>query len=55
LIIMNSAMNPILDITFYDVAPIDLSSISFDTRLTDVSYIEASVTFSYLRYVINSV
>jgi len=55
LIIMNSAMNPILDISFYDVAPTELSAISFDTRLTDVSYIDASVTFSYLRYKINTI
>jgi hypothetical protein len=53
LIIMNSAMNPIIDISFIDIAPIELSEVSFDTRLSDVNYVDATVVFSYLRYKIN--
>lgn len=55
LIIMNSAMNPIIDVSFIDIAPTDLSEITFDTRLTDVNYVDATVVFSYLRYKINPI
>jgi hypothetical protein len=52
---MNSAMNPIIDISFIDIAPIELSEVSFDTRLSDVNYVDATVVFSYLRYKINPI
>ena len=53
LFIMNSVMNPIVEVHFFDLAPINLSGFSFDTRSADVTYIEAIVTFSYLRYTIS--
>jgi hypothetical protein len=49
LIILNSKMNPILDITFIDVAPIELGELRFDIAASDIEYIQVSATFSY-RY-----
>lgn len=49
LLILNSKMNPILEITFIDVAPTELGELRFDATLTDVDYITATATFSY-RY-----
>jgi hypothetical protein len=52
LLVMNSKMNPVVEITFYDLAPIAISDIVFNTTLPDVNYIEATATFSYLRYTV---
>lgn len=50
LIVMTSAMNPMKQIVFRDIFPIDLSPISFDARQADVNYIEATATFSIQKY-----
>jgi hypothetical protein len=50
LLILSSNMNPISEITFIDVFPIGLSQLSFDSRLTDVQYVEATVTFSHRKF-----
>ena len=50
LIVMTSAMNPIKQVVFRDIFPIDLSPISFDSRQADVNYIEATATFSVQKY-----
>ena len=55
LIILNSVMNPILQVNFIDLAPIELSEIKFDSRSNDVNYVEASVIFNYLRYTITPI
>lgn len=50
LLILSSNMNPISEITFIDVFPIGLSQLSFDSRLTDVQYVEATVTFTHRKF-----
>jgi hypothetical protein len=55
LIILSSAMNPIMEVTFLDAFPIRLSELSFDSKLTDVLYIEASATFKYRKFNIKSI
>lgn len=53
LIILNSVKAPIIEVTFTDLFPTTLSEISFDTRNTDVDYIDATVTFSYRKFDLN--
>lgn len=50
LIVLNSAMNPNIEITFIDCFPVDLSELSFDSTSGDVSYITATATFANRRF-----
>lgn len=50
LLILSSNMNPLTEITFIDLFPVNLSSITFDSRLTDVNYVEATVTFTHRKF-----
>jgi len=50
LLILSSNMNPITEITFIDVFPVGLSQLSFNSQLTDVQYIEATVTFTHRKF-----
>jgi hypothetical protein len=51
LIVLNSAMQPNIRITFNDVIPVGLSGFTFDSTREDVSYLTASATFKYRQYV----
>lgn len=55
LIILNSARAPVKEFNFKNLFPITLSDLSFDTRNTDVDYIDASVTFAYQSFTLNSI
>jgi hypothetical protein len=50
LVIHDSKMNPKTEIIFKDIFPIQLSELKFDTRSTDVIYIDATVTFTHSRF-----
>lgn len=50
LMVMSSAMNPIMRVDFEDVFPIGISDITMDSRDTSIEYIEASATFKFLKY-----
>jgi hypothetical protein len=50
LTILNSNMNPNYIITFTDLFPTSLSELVFDSELTDVDPIKATVSFQYLTY-----
>ena len=50
LIILSSSKNPIVEVSFINIFPTYLSEITFDSRLTDVNYIDAIATFSYQSY-----
>lgn len=54
LTVLSSAMNPIHEVVFKDAYPSSLSSLVFDTKMQDVDYLEATVTFAYRSYTINS-
>lgn len=54
LMIMSSAMNPIVRIDFEDVFPISLGDFSMDSRDTGIEYIETTATFKFLRYTFTS-
>ncbi len=53
LVILNSVKAPIIDFQFKDLYPINLSEIMFDTKNTDVDYVEGSVTFAYRSFTLN--
>jgi hypothetical protein len=53
LFVLNSARNVNIEITFYDAFPLAISSLIFDTTLTDVLTLEAAATFTYTYYDIN--
>jgi len=50
LMIMSSAMNPIMRIDFEDIFPISLGDIMFDSRDASIEYIETTATFKFLKY-----
>jgi hypothetical protein len=50
LIVLSSAMNPNMEITFFDCFPVDLSELEFDSTLSDVDYLTATVTFALRRF-----
>jgi len=53
LMVLNSAKAPILEIVYKDMYPIDLSTLDFDARSTDVDYIECTVSFAYRSFTLN--
>lgn len=50
LLVLSSSMNPITEVTFIDVFPVELSPLSFNSQLTDVQYVEATVTFTHRKF-----
>lgn len=55
LVILTSHKNPNYNINFRELFPISLTELTFDSTETDVNYLEATVSFRYLRYDISSV
>jgi hypothetical protein len=50
LIIMTNQYKPNIEIKFIDMYPISLSSVQFNVEQTDVSYLNAEVSFVYRKY-----
>lgn len=50
LMVLTSAMNPNVEVTFFDCFPVDLSQLEFDSTLSDVEYLTATVTFANRRF-----
>ena len=55
LFVLSSHRNPIFEINFRNSFPISLSSLEFDSTLSDVDYLEATVVFNYISYSITSI
>ena len=55
LLLYNSNFNPILRVKFIGLFPVSLSTIEFDSKSQDSSYVTASVTFKYTNYTIEKV
>lgn len=53
LTIMSNAKNPNIEITFYDIFPIDIGDIEFSATESDLEYATVSITFKVNDYVIN--
>ena len=47
-------MNPQVNFRFQDCFPLNLSSIEFDSSLTDVDYVTTTVSFRYDVYTIDN-
>lgn len=54
LVVMSSAMNPMHEIVFKEIYPSSLTDFVFDSRNTDVEYIEATVTFKFRNFTIKT-
>lgn len=52
--ILTSNKNVNKNIFFYDLFPINLTELTFDTTNTTLEYLEASVTFRYRKYVLEA-
>lgn len=50
LLVLSSSMNPLTEITFIDVFPVGLSPLTFNSQMTDVQYVEATVTFTHRKF-----
>lgn len=48
--ILNSAMNPKLQVRFRNLLPVSLSGFEFDSSVTDISPFTATITFAYDYY-----
>lgn len=52
LMVMTSSKNPNIEVTFIDAFPVSLGELNFVTTSSDVTYLESSVTFEYVKYTI---
>ena len=55
LMILSSHNNANMRIVFEDMFPISLSDLSFDSTLTDIDYLKATVTFRYKLYTLQKI
>jgi hypothetical protein len=55
LTILTSAMNPNMEFTFRNAFPFSLTDLDFNTTSTDVEYLEATVSFRYELFTINTI
>jgi len=53
LIILSSHLNATKEIKFNDVFPVSLDALEFNTQLTEIEYLQASVTFKYTYFEID--
>lgn len=50
LIVYNSNFNPVAKVIFKDLFPTSLSTLEFDSKVTDIVYMSAQVNFKYTIY-----
>lgn len=50
LIVLSSHKNPTVNVFFHDMFPTSITELTFDSTATDIEYLEATVSFRYLRY-----
>jgi hypothetical protein len=55
LLVLSSAYRPILKVMFYNLFPISLSGIDFDSTLPSVDSVISSTTFNYTHYEIQGI
>ena len=55
IVVITSAYQPLLAVTFEDLFPINLSGIDFDSTTTDTEPVIASATFRYTSYKIQAI
>jgi len=52
--ILSSNKNVNKNVFFYDLFPISLTELTFDSTVTTIEYLEATATFRYRRYVLET-
>tara|TARA_B100001079_G_C16408971_1_gene515201 strand:+ start:498 stop:1058 length:561 start_codon:yes stop_codon:yes gene_type:complete len=55
LVVLNSNFQPLYNVVFKNLKPVELSTLEFDGTLSDQEYFQAIVSFDYLSYEIQSV
>lgn len=55
LTIQTSHKNSSINVFFYDLFPIDITELLFDSTVTDVDYLQATITFRYRKYLIERI
>ena len=55
LLIYNSAQQPHIKVVFQNLFPVNLTLLQFDSQVTDITYLKASVTFKYTVYNITDI
>lgn len=53
LVILSSSKNPKHEIKFFDIFPVGLSGMKFDSTLSDVAYLEANAEFIYRMFTLD--
>lgn len=53
-LILDSALSPIMNVRFTDLFPISLSDLSFDSTLSEIQYATATVSFKFTRFYFDS-
>ena len=53
LMVLNSVKAPIIEFQFKELYPIDIGEIAFDTKNSDVDYVEGTCTFAYRSFTLN--
>lgn len=54
LLVLNSHLNTTVTVSFTDLFPINISELQFDSRNTDVKYIDCIATFRYTSFAITA-
>jgi hypothetical protein len=54
-LILNSSMNPIVNVRFTDLFPISLSDLNFDSTLSEIQYATATVSFRFTRFYFDAI
>ena len=55
LVVLSNKNNPIVQVNYADVFPTSLSSLDFNQNATDVEYLQATATFKYKLYEIETI
>jgi hypothetical protein len=55
LVILSSSKNPVKEIVFKEAYPTALTSLTFQTTVMDIDYIECTATFAFRTFYINNI
>jgi len=55
LVVLSSSMNPVMEVVYKDLFPVSLSELTFDSKMTQVTYIEARAVFKYRTFILRSI
>lgn len=53
LVILSSSKNPRHEVKFFDIFPVSLTGMKFDSTMNDVAYLEATAEFTYRMFTLD--